>query len=65
MSDENDSQMLIEYLKDKLLRRKSPSKDSDEDFIEDGDTVIMKGFAEKDGIRVGFGEVSSKVLPAN
>lgn len=33
-------------------------------FIEDGDTVIMKGFAEKDGIRVGFGEVSSKVLPA-
>lgn len=33
-------------------------------FIEDGDTVIMKGFAEKDGIRVGFGEVSSQVLPA-
>ncbi|MCH7412004.1 fumarylacetoacetase [Belliella sp. R4-6] len=34
-------------------------------FIEDGDTVIMKGFSEKDGIRVGFGEVSAKVLPAN
>ncbi len=33
-------------------------------FIEDGDTVIMKGYGEKDGIRVGFGEVSSKVLPA-
>ncbi len=33
-------------------------------FIEDGDTVIMKGFAEKDGIRVGFGEVKAKVLPA-
>ncbi len=33
-------------------------------FIEDGDTVIMRGFAEKDGIRVGFGEVRSKVLPA-
>jgi fumarylacetoacetase len=33
-------------------------------FIEDGDTVIMKGFGEKDGIRVGFGEVSAKVLPA-
>ncbi len=33
-------------------------------FVEDGDTVIMKGYAEKDGIRVGFGEVSSKVLPA-
>jgi len=33
-------------------------------FIEDGDTVKMTGYAEKDGIRVGFGEVISKVLPA-
>ena len=33
-------------------------------FIEDGDTVIMKGYGEKDGIRIGFGEVSAKVLPA-
>ena len=33
-------------------------------FIEDGDTVIMKGYAEKDGIRVGFGDVSAKVSPA-
>nr|WP_296202120.1 fumarylacetoacetase [Psychrobacter sp. UBA3962] len=33
-------------------------------FIEDGDTVIMKGYSEKDGLRVGFGEVRGKVLPA-
>ncbi|TAL60039.1 MAG: fumarylacetoacetase [Bacteroidetes bacterium] len=33
-------------------------------FINDNDTVIMKGFAEKDGVRVGFGEVKGKVLPA-
>jgi fumarylacetoacetase len=33
-------------------------------FIEDGDTVIMRGHAQKDGIRVGFGEVSTQVLPA-
>ncbi len=33
-------------------------------FLEDGDTVIMKGFGEKDGIRVGFGELRSKILPA-
>ncbi|MGP5656402.1 fumarylacetoacetase [Psychrobacter celer] len=33
-------------------------------FIEDGDTVIMKGYSEKDGVRVGFGEVRGKVLPA-
>ncbi|WP_297337147.1 fumarylacetoacetase [Algoriphagus sp.] len=33
-------------------------------FLEDGDTVILKGFGEKNGIRVGFGEVRAKVLPA-
>ncbi len=33
-------------------------------FIEDGDTVIMRGFAEKEGIRVGFGEVASQILPS-
>ena len=34
-------------------------------FIEDHDTIIMKGFSEKDGMRVGFGEVSGEILPAN
>jgi len=33
-------------------------------FIQDNDTVIMRGYSEKDGVRVGFGEVSAKVLPA-
>jgi fumarylacetoacetase len=33
-------------------------------FINDNDTVIMRGYAEKDGIRIGFGEVKAKVLPA-
>lgn len=33
-------------------------------FINDGDTVILRGHAEKDGTRVGFGEVRTKVLPA-
>ncbi|NMR34907.1 fumarylacetoacetase [Chryseobacterium aquaticum] len=33
-------------------------------FIEDNDTVIMKAWAEKDGVRVGFGEVSGKIIPA-
>jgi fumarylacetoacetase len=33
-------------------------------FIQDGDTVIMRGYCEKDGFRLGFGEVSTKVLPA-
>lgn len=33
-------------------------------FLEDHDRVIMRGFAEKEGIRVGFGEVSTQILPA-
>jgi fumarylacetoacetase len=37
---------------------------SERKFINDNDTVIMRGFGSKDGIRVGFGEVSGKILPA-
>lgn len=33
-------------------------------FILDKDTVIMRGFAQKNGVRVGFGEVKTKILPA-
>ncbi|MFZ6773756.1 fumarylacetoacetase [Undibacterium sp. SXout7W] len=34
-------------------------------FMEDGDTVIMRGWAQKDGVaRVGFGEVAGTLLPA-
>lgn len=33
-------------------------------FIHDGDTVTMKGYCEKDGIRIGFGDLNTKLLPA-
>ena len=33
-------------------------------FIQDGDTVIMRGHCENNGVRVGFGEVTGKLLPA-
>lgn len=33
-------------------------------FILDNDTVIIKGHCAKDNIRVGFGQVSNKILPA-
>ncbi|WP_282178420.1 fumarylacetoacetase [Maribacter stanieri] len=33
-------------------------------FIEDNDTVTMRGFAEKDGKRVGFGQVTGTILPS-
>ncbi|AXG74352.1 fumarylacetoacetase [Flavobacterium arcticum] len=32
-------------------------------FINDGDTVIMRGYCQNDEVRIGFGEVSSKLLP--
>jgi fumarylacetoacetase len=33
-------------------------------FINDNDTVVMKGYAERDGVRVGFGECVGKILPS-
>lgn len=38
---------------------------SERRFIEDGDTVIIKGWAEKEGLRVSLGEVRSTILGAN
>jgi len=37
---------------------------SERKFINDNDTVIIRGFCQKDNLRIGFGEVSSKLLPA-
>lgn len=33
-------------------------------FLEDGDRISMRAFAEKDGKRIGFGEVTTKIYPA-
>lgn len=33
--------------------------------IEDNDTVTMRAFCLRDGLRIGFGEVSGKLLPAH
>jgi fumarylacetoacetase len=33
-------------------------------FIEDLDTVIMRGYGTKNGVRVGFGNCEGKILPA-
>lgn len=37
---------------------------SERKFINDGDTVIMRGFCKNNDVRIGFGECSGKVLPA-
>lgn len=36
---------------------------SERKFINDNDTVIMKGYCKNNSVRLGFGEVSSKLLP--
>jgi len=36
---------------------------SERKFIEDNDTVIMRGYCEGKDRRIGFGEVSTKLLP--
>jgi fumarylacetoacetase len=33
-------------------------------FLEDGDEVLMRGWCEKDGRRVGFGTLKGKILPS-
>jgi fumarylacetoacetase len=40
------------------------SDGSERKFIADNDTVIMRGYGEKEDVRVGFGEVRTKVLPS-
>ena len=37
---------------------------TDRSFIHDNDTIIMRGYCEKEGLRIGFGEVTTKILPA-
>jgi fumarylacetoacetase len=40
------------------------SDGSTRSFIHDHDTVVIRGWAEKEGMRVGFGEVRTEVLPS-
>lgn len=37
---------------------------SERRFINDHDTVIMRGYCEKNGVRIGFGDCAATVLPA-
>lgn len=61
--DENSYGSMLElaWMGTKPLKMKDGTERK---FILDGDTVTMRGFAEKNGKRIGFGEVSTKILPA-
>lgn len=37
---------------------------SERRFIQDNDTVIMRGYCENGSVRIGFGEAAGKILPA-
>jgi fumarylacetoacetase len=32
-------------------------------FLDDGDRVTMRGFAERQSLRIGFGELTGRILP--
>ena len=34
-------------------------------FIQDNDVVIMSGYCQGDGYRVGFGECTGRIIPAH
>jgi len=38
--------------------------DETRSFLEDGDRVILRGYAEGDGYRIGFGAAEGQILPA-
>lgn len=47
-------------------RGKNPVRVGEQErtFLQDYDTVVMRGFAKKDSVRVGFGECETTILPA-
>jgi len=38
---------------------------SERKFLQDGDSLILRGFGDKEGVRVGFGEARGKITPAD
>lgn len=42
----------------------SLNNEEERTFLQDGDRVVMTGYAEGDGYRIGFGKVDTRILPA-
>ena len=60
-SDAYGSMLELSWGGKKTLKLKDGSERK---FILDNDTIIMRAYAEKNGVRIGFGESVTKVLPA-
>ncbi len=61
MPDAYGSMLELSWRGTKPIRLKDSSERR---FINDGDTVIMRGYCEKDGLHIGFGECATKILPS-
>lgn len=48
----------------KGTRTVSVGQNQERKFLQDGDEVIIRGFCNGDGYRIGFGACAGKVLPA-
>lgn len=48
----------------KGTRTVSVGQNQERKFLQDGDEVIIRGFCNGDGYRIGFGSCAGKVLPA-
>ena len=59
--DAYGSMLELSWRGTKPIRLKDGSKRK---FINDGDTVIMRGYCKKDGLHIGFGECTTKILPS-
>jgi fumarylacetoacetase len=44
---------------------REPLAGLDQTWLQDGDTLILRGQAERDGLRIGFGECRGVILPAS
>jgi len=58
--DSYGSMLEITWKGEKPIKMKDGTKRK---FINDYDTVIMRGHCEKEGTRIGFGQVSTQLLP--
>ena len=60
-TDSYGSMLELSWMGTKPLQMKNGSIRK---FLKDGDTISLSGFSQKNGQRVGFGEVETKILPA-
>ena len=54
----------IEARKPAAQGQQCPQQQQQRTYLEDGDEVVMRGWCQGEGFRVGFGECRGRLLPA-